>query len=198
MSEVVECPQCGATTQNSSRTCLYCKAEFFVTSVAYLASFDTTGIQKYLKHYLKLTKISPDNVEFRIGLALCYVQQGLYSQALKEFKIIIDESPDIGLSYYYKSLSIIAGRRVMSLNLKEVREIEENIRHATALDGLKPQYQLLLAIIKHDYYLTNGMKICPPTYSEILNEINWKNLDVNETTRLKQSLKVPDFKIFNI
>ena len=49
--EVKECPQCGASVSPSEKKCEYCKSEFFITSIAYLSSFDNSAIQKYIKHY---------------------------------------------------------------------------------------------------------------------------------------------------
>ena len=57
--EISECPQCGAAATPSDRKCGYCKAEFFVTSLAYLGSFDSSGVGKYLKHYKELTRRDP-------------------------------------------------------------------------------------------------------------------------------------------
>jgi hypothetical protein len=61
--EVTECPQCGAPSKPSSQKCEYCKAEFFVSSLAYLGKFDSSGVNKYLKHYKDLTGHDTNSTE---------------------------------------------------------------------------------------------------------------------------------------
>ena len=61
--EIKECPQCGAPASPSMKCCEYCKAEFFVTSLAYLSSFEETAVKKYLQAYKKMTVSNPDDVE---------------------------------------------------------------------------------------------------------------------------------------
>ncbi|NOQ23045.1 MAG: tetratricopeptide repeat protein, partial [Candidatus Aegiribacteria sp.] len=143
--EVIECPQCGAAATPSDRKCSYCKAEFFVTSLAYLGNFDSSGVGKYLKHYKGLTRLDPDNNEGLLGLGLCYLQMGTYTLAQKSFEQIIDASPDVSQAYYYYALSDIKGRRLMTLSLTEARRLDTYLKTAIQLDGEIPQYKLLLA-----------------------------------------------------
>src|SRR5208283_795201 len=143
--EVSECPQCGATVAPSDRKCAYCKAEFFVTSLAYLGRFDSGGVGKYLKHYKELSRQDPHNTEGSLGLGLCYLQMGTYPLAQKCFEQVIDASPDVSQAYYYYALSNMRGRRLMTLPLNEVRRLEAYLNTAIQLDGEMAQYKLLLA-----------------------------------------------------
>ncbi len=190
--EVSECPQCGAAATPSDRRCGYCKAEFFITSLAYLGSFDSGGVGKYLKHYKELTRQDPDNTEGLLGLGLCYLQMGTYPLAQKCFEQIIDSAPDISQAYYYYSLSIIKGRRLMILSLGDVRSLETYLNTAVQLDGKAPLYKLLLAMLKRDYYETNGMMVMPPDAEELLIDIAGQQIDKNEVERLLDCAKVAD------
>jgi len=188
--EVTECPQCGAAATPSDRKCSYCKAEFFVSSLAYLGSFDSQGIAKYMKHYKGLTSQDPRNTEGFLGLGLCYLQIGTYSLAQKCFENVIDASPEVSQAYYYHALARIRGRRLMTLSLNEVREIEAYLSTGIQLGGEMPQCKLLSAMLKRDYYETNGMKVPPPNASQILAELDGRAINKNEIKRLRECVKV--------
>ncbi|MGI6393977.1 MAG: hypothetical protein ACOX2F_04510 [bacterium] len=196
--EIKECPQCGANVSPSAKKCDYCKAEFFITSIAYLSSFDNSGIQKYLKHYKEVIKLNPDDIEGHLGLGLCFLQLNMYPMAQKSFEKVIENSPEISESYYYCCLSIIAGRRLKTLPLNEIRKLETFLNTAIQLDDKKEQYKLLLSMIKNDYYIFNGMKETLPSYSEILNSIDFDSLNSSEINRIKETVKVSDYGLFKI
>ena len=188
--EVIECPQCGAAATPSDRKCSYCKAEFFITSLAYLGNFDSSVVGKYLKHYKGLTRLDPDDSEGLLGLGLCYLQMGTYTLAQKSFEKIIYASPDVSQAYYYYALSDIKGRRLMTLSLTEARRLDTYLNTAIQLDGEVPQYKLLLAMLKKDYYEANGMRVPSPNAAKLLAEIEGNQIDKNEVDRLRESVIV--------
>ncbi len=187
--EVSECPQCGSTERLNGR-CAHCKAEFYVKSLAYLEQFNSNGIEKYLKHYKGLIGQNPDNPQGVLGLGLCYLQMGTYPLAQQQFEHLIETAPQVAPVYYYYALAHIKGRRLMTLPLSEVRQLEMYLNTAIQLDPEAPQYRLLLAMLKRDYYEINGMKVNPPTATELLNDLYGKTIDANEIEHLRKSVKV--------
>lgn len=194
--EVTECPQCGAASTPSDRRCNYCKAEFFVTSLAYLGGYDSGGVGKYLKHYKELTRQEPENTEGLLGLGLCYLQMGMYPLGEKYFQQIIDASPEISQAYYYLSLSKIKGRRLRSVPLSEVRQLESFLNTALMLDDAIPHYKLLMAMVRRDYYELNGMKSSSPTSSELLMNVTECEVNKNEVERLQEAVKVGNPEVY--
>lgn len=194
--ETTECPQCGAPASPTERKCGYCKAEFFVTSIAYLSSFDRNGLSKYLAHFKKLTKENPDSGEGWLGLGLCYLQSGLFPMAQSCFVKAIEVAPELPQPYYYFALSRISGRRLMSMTLNEVREVEKYLATAMQLDGETPLFKLLLAVIKGDYYEVNGLMVHPPAAETLLQEINGAQINRGEIDRLRQCVLIRDDNFF--
>lgn len=78
----------------------------------------------------------------------------------------------------------------MTLSLKEVRQIETYLNMATQLDGEIPQYKLLLAMLKRDYYETNGMKVSEPNAAKLLLELQGQQIQKSELDHLKTAVKV--------
>ena len=188
--DVSECPQCGAPAKPSQRSCEFCKAEFFITSVAYLGKLDQGGINKYLQHYKKLTKDNPDDAEGHLGLGITFLQLGMYPLAQRSFEKVIELSPEIPQSYYYSCLAKIQGRRLMTLSLKEIRDIESLANTATQIDPENPTFTLLLALIRRDYYEANGMKAPAPSAEDLLAAIQGREIEAKEVDRLKASILV--------
>ncbi len=190
--QIIECPQCGASASPAEHKCSYCKAEFFVTSIAYLSGFDKNGLNKYVAHFKKQASEHPNGGEGWLGLGLCYLQTGLFPMAQKSFEKAIQVAPELPQPYYYFALSKISGRRLMSLPLNEIREVENYANTALQLESESALYKLLLALIKSDYYEENGLMVNAPTMPDILAEIDGVPVNKNEIERLRQCVLVED------
>jgi tetratricopeptide (TPR) repeat protein len=188
--KVLECPQCGAPAAPSSRNCDFCKAEFFVTSLAYLGGLDSGGVAKYLVYYKQLVSESPQSAEGLIGLGLCYLHLGTYQLAQRCFGQAVELAPDVAPAYYYLALSTIRGRRLMTLTLVEVRGIEEYLNTASQLSDDLPQAQLLLAMVKRDYYERHGMRASPPGAAELMIGVRQQRISKSELDHLRRAVKV--------
>ncbi len=143
-----------------------------------------------MEHYKDLTRRDPCDAEGLLGLGLCYLQMGTFPLARKYFEKIIDASPDISQAYYYYVLAGISGRRLMTLSLNEARQFVTYLHTAIQLDDEMPQYKLLLAMLKRDYYETNGMRDSSPRAAELLAQIEGCNINRNELENLKAAVKV--------
>lgn len=188
--EIKECPQCGAPASPSMKCCEYCKAEFFVTSLAYLSSFEETAVKKYLQAYKKMTVSNPDDVEGYMGLALCYLQMGTYPLALKGFQKIVDDFPDIALAYYYESLAIIAGRRLKIMPMKDVKKIEELLNTAILVDDSCGIAKILLGVLIYDYYKLNNMSHQGQSFQDLINDGVENGVDGEELKRMLSAIKI--------
>lgn len=100
--------------------------------------------------------------------------------------------PSLAQSYYYCCLSIIAGRRVKNLSLKEVRTIETYLNAAISLDEKNQIFKLLLLLVKLDYYIYNGLKDTEPFCISIANDIDETSIDTTELEMLKIAVKTKD------
>ena len=98
------------------------------------------------------------------------------------------EYPD---AYYYYGLSLIRGRRPKLLSLSEVKRIEDYLKTAVQLDARPAKYYYLAAILKYDYYLSNGL-LCNPSPDELFLMAEDKDQDAWEIERLLHSVPVRD------
>lgn len=189
--KVTECPQCGAPTDQSQKSCGFCKAPFVIDSLGSISNFDKAGIEKYLRAY-KSDSSSKDEVETLLGLGLCYLNLKNFTLAQIQFKKLIEQSPELADPYYYQALCVVKGRRLKTLTLKEIREIEELVFTAQQIDSSIYKYDAFLAAIKYDYYRSNGMKIPPPDEMQILSDANNKPIVEDEIRSLVDQILLKD------
>lgn len=196
--KVLQCPQCGATAKLNINKCEYCGSEFIVTNLAYLDKFDKTGINKYINHYKQLLKVTPDNGEYNCAMGICYLDLKLFDLATKYFAIAIEQMPDNSDAYYYYAIALLKGRRPKILTLKEIEKIESYLSAATQIDSNKSKYFYLLALIKYDFYIANGLRINPPTFEELISEGNSKPFEKQENEKMLQRVPVGDTQILSL
>jgi len=188
-----ECPQCSFPgNEPTARKCTHCSSALFVPNLAYLESLDRKDVDKYLAAYSKQTRAAPDDFERMFCQGLCYLHMGTHSLAKQCFERVIELSPDFAAAYYYFVLASAGGRRLMTLPLSEIRKLEEYLSTACQLDTGKPHYSLLLAMLKHDYYESHGMRVPPPGAAELLSEIEGLCIDEEEVKHITKAVRVGD------
>lgn len=196
--KVQTCPQCGAPAQLSSSRCGYCEAEFIVTSLASLERFDKAGIQKYLKHYRQRLGEEPENGEINLAMGICQLDLGLYDAAMQFFNEAVShqrENPD---GYYYQAIALIKGRKPKLLTLNEARKIEEKLRAATQINDTKAAYYYFWIIIKHEFYLKNGLREGDPSIRQLLEKAQEGQRDEQEIAKLLERVPVTDERLLKV
>ena len=162
--------------------------DIHMTDYSQLAVMSREEIKATISHFKDESKSNPGNAESNFHLGLCYLQLQLFDLALKNFKEVIQKEPDDAEGYYYYALSLVRGRRPKTLALKIVKDIENHVQTAIQLDDSKAKYLLLSAIIKHDYYMANGLSLSPPHPETLLQKASTLDVDVWEAQRLLSAL----------
>ncbi len=193
------CSQCGWTFDTEAlqnNTCKKCRSAILITSVAYLEKFDRPAIQKYIAQYSEVLKADPENRDGLLSMGLCYLRLGLFDLADKFLSKLMNAHPEEGSGYYYKAICCLKGRRPRTVTLGVVREAEQLILTAMTLEPANARHDVLLAAIRHDYYMLNGLRVPEPTPSELLSGIRGKHLDTREVEQGLALLNIPDSPIY--
>lgn len=201
MSAVIKvetCPQCGAPVRSVSSSCEYCGAEFLVTSLGYLKKYDRSSINKYVGLYKRLLSESPDDGELNCAMGICYLDLGLYDLSIKYTGKAIEQMPDEALGYYYHALALLKGRRPKILGLTEIRKIEDFLSAAIQLDDTKSKYYYLWALIKYDFYMSNGLAVKPPTFEDLILQAEQAVYEEDEIEKMLERVPVDDEDIVSI
>ena len=195
------CPQCGWTFDTEAlqnNTCKKCRSALLITSVAYLEKFDRPAIQKYVSRYNELLKSAPENRDALLSLGVCYLRLGLFDLADKFLARLVNAHPEDAAGYYYKAICCLKGRRPRTVSLNAIREAEQLILTAIVLEPGNARHDLLLAAVRHDYYILNGLRVPEPNPSELLNGIGGKYLDSREIEQAMALLSINDSPVFHV
>jgi len=193
-----ECPQCGAPLDKNSYKCKYCKSDVFISSVSYLSNYDNSQIQKYIKYYKEVINTNPNEDKGFLGLGLCYLQLSMFPLAQKNLKKSLELAPENSSVYYYYCLSVIAGQKIRILSLDTAEELIQYLNTAISMEPNNPLYVLLLALIKRDFYVANGLREPEPTHEDLLKSLKAVNINVEEVNRLKTCVKIANFDVLGL
>jgi tetratricopeptide (TPR) repeat protein len=188
MAEVAQvCSQCGWSFDSEAlqkNTCKKCKSAILVTSVAYLEKFDKPAIQKYIAQYTQALKADPQDRDALLALSICYLKLSLFDLADRFLRALIDAHAADPAGYYYRAISILKGKRPRTASLPVIREAEQLIGTALELDPANGRYEVLLAAIRHDYYILNGMRVPAPSPEDLVASAVGKYVDQREVEQI--------------
>ncbi len=192
------CSQCGWSFDVDalrSNACKKCKSAILVTSVAYLEKFERPEIQKYISQYSATLKEDPENRDALLALGICYLKLGLFDLADKFLGTVIDAHPAEPSGYYYRAICILKGKRPRIATLSVIREAEQLISAALELDSTNGRYDILLAAIRYDYYVLNGLRVPVPTPENLLVNSVGKHIDRLEVEQVFALIRVNESSI---
>lgn len=159
-----ECPQCGAVVELKTSKCSYCNSEFFIKKVTDLGN----RVNRYKTFYSEILKNDNANGEAMYGLGLCFISLDLFDRAKVQFDSVIQKNPENADALFYYCVALVAGRRIKTVSIKEVKEIEKNLNACLIIQPDNLLFKRALAHIKYDYYILNGLKQTHPGFEELI------------------------------
>lgn len=122
------------------------------------------------------------------GKKLLQIQS--YQQAIETLEHAIRLLPTNEYAHYYLALALLDGKRPKLLKLSTIKVIEQHLQSAINLQSKFGEAYVLWAMVKHDYYVLNGMRDRSPSYQDLLN-INW-SITVDQAKELLQLTQIID------
>ena len=105
---------------------------------------------------------------------------------LEKARALKPEDPSIS---FYLAVSLFQGRRPFKSKADTVELAEKLLTTCNLLDCTDGKYPFILAIIKQDYYVRNGLRCNGMSPQSLIEEARTKDIDMDE---LKASLKILD------
>jgi tetratricopeptide (TPR) repeat protein len=189
------CSQCGCPFDDEAlrkNSCKKCRSAILITSVAYLEKFERPAIQKYISQYSDILKRDPDDRDALLSMGICYLKLGLFDNADKFLERLVNAHPTEASGYYYKAICCLKGRRPKTAPLNTIREAEQLMTTAMTLEPGNARHDVMLAALRHDYYVVNGLRVPEPTPAELMGGIRTKHLDTHEFEQGLALLKILD------
>jgi tetratricopeptide (TPR) repeat protein len=129
---------------------------------------DPTKKRELLTLYQGQVRDFPEKAQIHFALGLSYLDLRLYDQALASLKQALGKGLREASLYFYIALASLGGKQPRVLTLAKIKEIENYLDAAIRSDSDSPEAHLLWAIIKHDYYRANGLRVPSPGIQELL------------------------------
>jgi tetratricopeptide (TPR) repeat protein len=189
------CSQCGWSFDREAlqqNTCRKCKSAILVSSVAYLEKFDKPAIQRYIAQYSQVLRTDPQDRDALLAIGLCYLKLGLFDLADRFLRQLIDAHPADPSGYYYRAVCMLRGKRPRITSLSVMREAEQLIGTASELDPSNGRYEVVLAALRYDYYVLNGMRIPDPAPAILMANARTKHLDQLEIHEICRLIGITD------
>jgi hypothetical protein len=91
-----------------------------------------------------------------------------YQSAAESLRQAISVDPTMRLAYTHLAMALLRGRRPKALPLTEMRELDEVLGAAIAVDGNDGLLHWFRALVRFDFYDGNGMTCPAPTVGDIV------------------------------
>ncbi len=122
-----------------------------------------------------------------------------YGEAASLLSSHISRFPEDMEAHLLYAISLVAGQSLDKLDVKEMKRIETHLVRSRSRPKTYPLATIVLAIVKHDYYLINGLDEGEPSFNRLRTEVH--NISSNQfdltllkhikiTHRIKQQLNI--------
>lgn len=160
-----------------------------------LSELDTLdeGTKQQLRlAYEEKVRDFPELAQYHFALGLSYLDQRLYGLSVTHLRRALGKTACESDLLYSIALAQIEGKRPRVLKLATIREIERYLEAAIRLDPGRPHYKLLLAIVKYDYYVCNGLRVPPPDADQLLRDAQRDEPNPQEARLIREHIPLPE------
>lgn len=161
------------------------------TTLSELDDLDPATKAELLAQYEQKVRDYPENAKYHFALGLGYLDRRLYDLAVASFKRALGKGMREADLYYYLALAVIGGKQPRGLGLSRIKEVEAFLEAAVCQDEGSPHFKALWALVKHDYYLSNGLRVPPPSIEDLLSTIVNRRLSRDELRMIMKHVPVP-------
>lgn len=163
-----------------------------VTMLSDLDPVDRATKDRLRALYESRVRSSPHKASYHLTLGLYYIDCAMYPFAVSSLMAAHQVAPMDPNILYYLALATLGGRPPRSLKMAEIRAIETYLNTAIQGSGNRAHYFYLWALVKHDYYAANGLRIPPPSIDQLVKQADRAVFDVSEVRHLLAHVPVHD------
>ena len=191
----IQCITCGGMTEVGdalSGSCDYCGCRIEFKRIASFNAVEKVNLGKLRKLFESAvsdpgSSKTVSEEKSNLAQALCYLLAGNFTLAQKKLASVIDNDPASAEPYYYYALTLVNGRSLSELTLREAKKITEYLQTAMAIDGDFIFPKLFFALLCIEYYEANDLR-SPEDGNALLNGLAGSNVDSQELTFFKSAV----------
>ena len=193
----IQCLTCGGMTEVGdalSGTCEYCGGRIEFKRIASFNAVDHINLGRLRKLFEASAgndsgsskTVSED--KSNLAQSLCYLLAGNFTLAKKKLEAVIENDPEDAEPYYYYALTLVNGRTLSELTMREARQITGYLKTAMAIDGDFIFPKLFYALLCIEYYEANDL-CSPEDGKSLLNSLSGSNVDSQELAFFKSAVE---------
>lgn len=192
----IQCLTCGGMSEVGealSGTCEYCGGRIEFKRIASFNAIPKVDLGKLRKLFEasigkeKSEKSIPEN-KSNLAQALCYLLAGNFTLAKKKLASVIENDPASAEPYYYYALTLVNGRTLSELTMREAKQITEYLQTAIAIDGDFIFPKLFYALLCLEYYEFNELR-APEDGTALLESLAAHEVDSEEFAFFKTAIQ---------
>ena len=191
----IQCLTCGGMTEIGdalSGSCDYCGGRIEYRRIASfnaVEKVDLGRLRKLFESAVSDPGSSKTNSDEKSNLAqaLCYLLAGNFTLAKKKLASVIENDPASAEPYYYYALTLVNGRALSELTMREAKQIAEYLQTAMAIDEDFIFPKLFFALLCIEYYEANNLR-SPEDGEALLNGLAGSNVDSQELAFFKTAV----------
>jgi tetratricopeptide (TPR) repeat protein len=158
--------------------------DYVVSTLSDLDAIDDATRQKLKDLYKAQSQSARATTRFHLALGLTQLDLGQYSEAIASLSKAHERAPLDADTLYYLALAHIRGRELRTLTWSEIGIIERLLDAAIRLDASRAHYLYLLALVKYEYYLRNGLTASSPQIEDLLSNADQAEYSRSEIAHL--------------
>lgn len=191
----IQCLTCGGMTDVGdalSGSCEYCGSRIEYKRIASFNAVEKMNLGKLQKLFESAVS-NPGSSKTELGeksnlaQALCYLLAGNFVLAQKKLISVIENDPASAEPYYYYALTLVNGRTLSELTMREAKKITGYLQTAMAIDGDFIFPKLFFALLCIEYYEANDLR-SPEDGESLLNGLAGNNVDSQELAFFKSAV----------
>lgn len=163
-----------------------------VESLAGLARLSRAEVMVRLERYGTAARLTPGSGSTVMGKALLYLHLARYGEAMEGFSATTRLLPASSRAHLYLAIAVLGGRKPRTVPLSDIRRVLAALDTAAVLDPGDGLPNLLLAVVKQDYFPTQGLRVPPPAVQEHLRAVVASGIDRAELAAARPLLAVHD------
>ena len=191
----LQCLTCGGMTEVGdalSGSCEYCGCRIEYKRIASFNAVEKVNLSRLRKLFessVSTPGSSKNESEEKSNLAqsLCYLLAGNFTLAKKKLASVIENDPASAEPYYYYALTLVNGRTLSELTMREAKQITEYLQTAIAIDEDFIFPKLFFALLCIEYYQANDLR-SPEDGEALLNGLSGSNVDSQELAFFKTAI----------
>lgn len=192
----IQCLTCGGMTEVGdalSGSCEYCGCRIEYKRIASFNAVEKMNLGRLRKLFESAVSTTSSNQtdsdeKSNLAQSLCYLLAGNFTLAKKKLASVIENDPASAEPYYYYALTLVNGRTLSELTMREARQITEYLQTAIAIDEDFIFPKLFFALLCIEYYQANDLR-SPEDGEALLNGLSGSNVDSQELAFFKTAIQ---------